>query len=73
MINARAEIGKYWWEKSGNLMNIPGTTTGVLELDYEWGARPQYATLKFSTKSKARNKTYPGLISMLQGFQICIA
>ena len=33
----------------------------------------QYAKIKFSSKSKARNKTYPGLISMLQGFQKCIA
>ena len=36
-------------------------------------ALPQCATIKFSTKSKASNKTYLGLISMLQGFQICIA
>ena len=35
--------------------------------------RAQCATIRFSTKSKASNKTYPGLISMLQGFQICIA
>ena len=33
----------------------------------------QYAKIKFSSKSKASNKTYPGLISMLQGFQKCIA
>ena len=33
----------------------------------------QYAKMKFSTKSKARNKTYPALISILQGFQKYIA
>ena len=33
----------------------------------------QCATIKFSRKSKHINKTYLGLISMLQGFQECIA
>ena len=37
-----------------------------LELRIAWVKGAQYATLKFSTKSKACNKTYPGLISMLQ-------
>ena len=34
---------------------------------------PQCAKSKFSTKSKASNKTYPLLISMLQGSQKSIA
>ena len=25
-INVPAEIRKYWWEKSENLINVPGTT-----------------------------------------------
>ena len=32
----------------------------------------QCATIEFSTKSKASNKTYPGLITMLQEIQKCI-
>ena len=32
-----------------------------------WSFKAQCATTKFSTKSKASNKTYPELISMLQG------
>ena len=26
LINVQAEIRKYWWEKSRNLINVPGTT-----------------------------------------------
>ena len=26
LINVPAEIRKYWWEKSENLINVPGTT-----------------------------------------------
>ena len=26
LINIPAEIRKYWWEKSENLLNVPGTT-----------------------------------------------
>ena len=26
LINIPAEIRKYWWEKSENLINVPGTT-----------------------------------------------
>ena len=26
LINVLAEIRKYWWEKSENLINVPGTT-----------------------------------------------
>ena len=49
----------------------------IYQMRNEWRAildllGPQCATMKFSAKSKASNKTYPGLISMLQGFQICI-
>ena len=33
----------------------------------------QCATIEFIKKSKPSNKTYSGLISMHQGFQICIA
>ena len=34
---------------------------------------PQWAEVDFNKISGPRNKNYPGLISMLQGFQKCIA
>ena len=36
LINVPAETRKYWWEKSENLINVPGTTISdsrVSEID----------------------------------------
>ena len=33
LINVPAEIRKYWWEKSENLINVPGTTISDSRVD----------------------------------------
>ena len=33
LINIPAEIRKYWWEKSENLVNVPGTTISDSRVD----------------------------------------